>query len=228
MAIIYGRADSEKQLLDKYPKSIKNVEDIDTTHEEIINDLKVEKKGFFAKIKRYKKKKELEIFEINKNSNFHAGSEGELKVLNELSKLSNNYHVLCGLQIGHNYFSYKGRVKVKISNIDFVVVSRKGVIQIEVKNWSNEFLKKTTKNPYKQTDRAGKTLWVYLKSWRFSPRVTNVLLPIQKNMNYNSFYKHVMISNLDRINYFIQNRKEELSDKHVKKIIKKLKDRVTK
>ncbi len=116
--------------------------------------------------------------------------------------------------------------------MDFVVVSKKGVILIEVKNWSTEYFKNHDKlgklNPYEQTDRAGMVLWIFLKSWRSSPRVTNVLLSIQDNMDYNRNYKHVFVSNLDRINYFIENRKDELSEKDVKKIVDKLEHYVTK
>jgi len=42
-----------------------------------------------------------------------------------------------------------------------------------------------------------------------------------------SFSRAVFVSNLEKINYFIQNRKEVLSDKDVKKIIGNLKNHVT-
>jgi len=46
MAIIYGRADSEKQLLNKYPKHVKTIDDIPRVHQELKDELKVENKGF--------------------------------------------------------------------------------------------------------------------------------------------------------------------------------------
>jgi len=50
MAIIYGMADSEKNLLDKLPNEVKNVEDMDRV-----------RKDFYRKMKkeRYGKKEEL-------------------------------------------------------------------------------------------------------------------------------------------------------------------------
>ena len=42
MAIIYGRAESEKELLSLYPKSVKKIEDIDKVQQEAVNQLKEE------------------------------------------------------------------------------------------------------------------------------------------------------------------------------------------
>ena len=41
MAIIYGRADSERQLLSKYPSRVKRIDDIDKVHQEMKDELKV-------------------------------------------------------------------------------------------------------------------------------------------------------------------------------------------
>ena len=109
-----------------------------------------------------------------------------------------------------------------------VVVSSKGVILIEVKNWSTGFLITTNKlNPYEQTDRAGRVLWITLQGWWSGHRVTNVLLSIQSNMPYNPNYRAVYVKNLDKINNFLENRGEVLSQKDVKKIVNKLRDHVT-
>ena len=46
-------------------------------------------------------------------------------------------------------------------------------------------------------------------------------------MRYDPYYKFVSVSNLDKINYFIENRKEEFSDKEVKRIVDRLKGNVS-
>lgn len=233
MAIIYGHADSEKQLLNNYPKEVTKIEDIPKMHEYFKEKLKEEEKGFFAPFRKWNKQRQVNKFEKNKDSPLHPGAKGELQVLKKLSQLGDNYHVFCGVNIGlSNYVTYNGKKNLGSAQMDFVVVSQKGVILIEVKNWSTEYFKNYDKfdklNPYEQTDRAGMVLWIFLKSWRFSPRVTNVLLSIQSNMDYNRNYRHVFVSNLDRINYFIENRKEELSERDVEKIVGNLKHYVTK
>ena len=76
-------------------------------------------------------------------------------------------------------------------------------------------------NPYEQIDRAGRILYLFLESeLRGSvPRITKVLLSLHNNIPYNPKYKSVLISNLDRINSFIENRGEELRNREIKTIV---------
>ena len=165
----------------------------------------------------------------NKDNPFHAGARGELRVLDRLSELPDDYHVLCGVNIELPYWvTYNGKKNLRSAQMDYVVASHKGVYMIEVKNWSRGYANRHDGlSPYEQTDRAGRVLWIFLKSWRFSPRVTNVLLSTRGSFEYNRNYKPVFVSSLDRINQFIQNRRDELSEKDVKKVINKLKGHVT-
>jgi hypothetical protein len=108
--------------------------------------------------------------------------------------------------------------------MDLVVVSTKGVFLIEVKNWSDDYVKNNEKLiPHEQTDRAGRVLWISLKSIIEDIRVTNVLLSIQDNMQYNENYRAVFVSSLEKINGFLENRQDILSEKDVKKIVQHLK-----
>ena len=112
--------------------------------------------------------------------------------------------------------------------MDLVVVSTKGVFLVEVKNWSDDYVKNHDKlNPYEQTDREGRVLWIALKSIIKNIRVTNVLLSIQGNIQYNNNYRAVFVSSLEKINGFLENRQDVLSEKEVKKIVDNLKHYVT-
>jgi len=318
MAIIYGRAESEKEILNQFHDSIKSVEDVDTFHQKLKGKLSEDKKQFFDKVpskikeeeaelkiikndekitiekydekiknlenkkaeggfssisaplkisflKNFSKRREInkikklekkqqselsewkenpegifnkeqsdkinEIKRINeiKQSPMHKGAKGELSVIKKLSELSDDYHVLCGLNIGlPRYVTYNGRKNLRSAQMDLVVVSRKGVFLIEVKNWSSGYTNRHDGlSPYEQTDRAGRVLWIFLKSWWSGPRVTNVLLSTGGSFEYNRSYKAVFVSNLQKIKYFIENRKDVLSDNDVRKIVGKLKGRVT-
>ena len=126
MAIIYGIPDSEYQIIRKYPKSVKNFEDIDKAHQEIIDELKQEQKGFFGKIGKWKKKRDLGRFEENKKDPFYAGAKGELEVLQTLSKLDDDYHIFCEIDVElGSWISYQGERNLKSAQMDFVVVSRR-------------------------------------------------------------------------------------------------------
>ena len=229
MAIIYGRAETEKDLLNLAPDTVKKVEDIETIHQELKNKLRQEKKDFFEKvpskileeekalekikndekvtdlkfdekIKNLEKKKaqggfstissplkisflknfskrieinkiknlekkqnaqlsewkenpeqifnrnqkekinEIKTFATIEKSIIHKGAKGELRVFDKLSQLSDEYHILCGLNIGLRYYvTYNNRKNLRSAQMDFVVVSKKGVILIEVKNWSTQY-----------------------------------------------------------------------------------------
>ncbi|MEX2059768.1 MAG: nuclease-related domain-containing protein, partial [Nitrosopumilaceae archaeon] len=152
-----------------------------------------------------------------------------------LSELSDDYHILCGIQAElPRYITYNGRKNLRTAQLDFVVISKKGIILVEVKNWSDRFYRETDKiRPHEQVDRAARVLWIVIKSrwgwWKTqTPRVTSVLLSIQGNMRYDPNYKFVNVCDLNRINYFIENRKEQLSDKDVEKLVNMLKNHVTK
>ena len=165
-------------------------------------------------------------FDKLKADPFYAGAKGELDVLKKLSLLSDDYHVLCGLRMElDRYVTYKRRKDLRSAQMDFIVVSKRGVILIEVKNWSRGFTKKYGGlSPHEQVDRAGLVLWITLKSWRSpkNPSITSVLLAVQGNMDYDHAYKFVNVKNLNNINYLIENKREQFSDKEVKRLVDRI------
>jgi len=230
LAIIYGIADSEKSLLKELPGEVKDIDDINRVKKDFQNKLKKEGSGFFAGIKKWNYKRQINKFEDNKDNPFHAGAKGENKVIEELEKLNDSYHVMCGVKLKLPYYvKYKGRKNLKSAQMDLVVVCPKGVYMIEVKNWSDNYVKNNTNlSPYEQTERAGRVLWISLQGIFRKVRVTNVLLSIKGNFEYNERYRSVFVSSLDRINSFLERRQDILSEKEIKNIVKDLKGHVTK
>ena len=320
MAIIYGRPDSELEIINEAPRTVEKFEDIDKEHRKLKDELAQEKKVFFEKVpstiseeeqklekmkndekiteekfdaklrslekkkteggftglsslfkgyfvKNYYKKREInkiknlqekqelhieewkenpegifnkeqketisEIQEFNelKKDPFYAGAKGEVDVLKKLSQLSDDYHVLCGvnMDLGH-YITYNGKKNLRSAQMDFVVVSKRGVILIEVKNWSSNFSRQHQGlSPYEQIERAGRVLWIALKSWRSprNPSVTSVLLSIRGNMQYDSRYKFVNVKDMKNINYFIENRYEQFPDNEVDRVVGRIMGHVT-
>ena len=70
-------------------------------------------------------------------------------------------------------------------------------------------------------DRAAQVLQITLKSWRNpgNPTVQSVVLATRDYMKYDPKYKFVSVSNLDKINSFLQNREEEFSEKRLNNVI---------
>ena len=187
MAIVYGIADSERQLLNKLPGEVKNIDDIPRVKKDFEKKLNKKDTGFFAGIRKWNYKRQVNKFEKNEDNPLHAGTKGENKVIEELIKLDDSFHVLCGVRLGLPYYvKYKGKKTLKSAQMDIIVVCPKGVFIIEVKNWSDNYIKNNTNlSPYEQTERAGRILWISLQTVIKNVRVTNVLLSIQGNMQYN-------------------------------------------
>jgi len=50
MAIIYGRPESEREILNNFPNSVKTIEDIEMVHKKLQNQFTSEKNNFFEKL----------------------------------------------------------------------------------------------------------------------------------------------------------------------------------
>lgn len=231
MAIIYGISGSERELLDKYPRSVKTMDDIDRVHEDLKQRIEKEGGGFFSRIRKWHMQWQLDTFEKNRKDPGHAGTSGELRVLSELSKLPDTYNIMCGVEfVLPHYVTYKGQKNLKSAQMDFVIVSKRGVIIIEVKNWSRAYYAQNKGiSPHEQVDRAGMVLWISLKSWKdpSNPPVTKVLLPIQDNMRYDPSFRFVLVRNLANINAFITGQREIFSEKEVRTVVDRLRGHVT-
>jgi len=234
MAIIYGISEATSKFLDKLPGEVESLDDINKVHKEMKEEFdSIEDKGLGNKFSRWRKKRQINKIEDNLDGVEHAGAKGEMLALEKLSELSNDYHIFCGVNkdLG-KYIRYRRKRDLKSAQMDFVVVSTRGVIIIEVKNWSAKYYKNHYGlSPHEQVDRAGRVLWIKLKYSWFSPKdppVTSVLLSIQGTIDYDANYGYVVVKNLNDINRFIQYQKERYSEKEVKRLIDRVKGDVTK
>ena len=234
MAIIYGISEATKEFLKKMPKDVKSLEDIDKIHQKLTAEYEeLENKGLIAKFSRWNKKRQINKIEENTDSIEHKGARGEVVALEKLSELSDDYHIFCGVNKRlKNYVTYRRKRNLRSAQMDFVVVSRRGVVVIEVKNWSSHYYKNHYGlPPHEQVDRAGRVLWISLKSSWFSPKnpaISSVLLSIQGNINYDDDYGYVTVKNLNNINYYLQKKNEQFSAKEVSRLIGRVKGDITK
>ena len=174
MAFIYGIADSERSLLNKLPNEVQDVDDMDRVKKEFEDKLANEGSGFFAGIRKWNYKRQVNKFEKPAVKLYRKGTSGENQVIDELSKLDDSFHILCGVDMElHYWVTYNGQKNLKSAQMDLVVVCPKGVFMIEVKNWSNQFLNNNDSfSPYEQTERAGRVLWISLQKVVKNVRVT--------------------------------------------------------
>ncbi len=234
MAIIYGISEAASKFLDKLPNEIQTLDDIDKVHKEMKEEFdSIEDKGLGNKFSRWRKKRQINKIEDNLDGIEHAGAKGETLALEKLSELPDDYHVFCGVNkdLG-KYITYRRKRNLKSAQMDFVIVSIRGVVLIEVKNWSEKYYKNQYGlRPHEQVDRAGRVLWIKLKSSWFRPKnpeVRSVLLSIQGSIPADTNYGYVVVKNLNDIISYIQNKQEQFSDKEVKRLIDRVRGDVTK
>ena len=234
MAIIYGISEAAKKFLKKLPNEVESLDDIDKVHRKMKEEFdSIEDKGLGNKFSRWRKKRQINKIDDNLDGIEHAGAKGETLALEKLSELPDDYHVFCGVNkdLG-KYITYRRKRNLKSAQMDFVVVSSRGVVLIEVKNWSAKYYKNHYGlRPHEQVDRAGRVLWIKLKSSWFRPKdppVTSVLLSIQGSIPSDSNYGYVVVKNLNDINSYIQNKVDRFSEKEVNRLIDRVKGDVTK
>ena len=234
MAIVYGFSQAELEFLKNLPKEVKSLDDIDKIHKKMKGEFdSIEDKGLGNKFARWRKKRQINKIEDNIDGVEHAGAKGEMLALEKLSELPDDYHIFCGVNkdLGH-YITYRRKRNLKSAQMDFVVISRRGVVVIEVKNWSTKYYRNHYGlRPHEQVDRAGRVLWIKLRSSWFRPKdpqVTSVLLSIQGSIPSDSNYGYVVVKNLNNTNSYLQNKQELFSDKEVKRLIDRVAGDVTK
>jgi len=211
------------------PKEMREIQKLENNHKIKLQALQKNPQELFEKAFK-EERDEIQIFDSIKVSPEYKGAKGEVRVLDKLFQLSNDFHVFCDVQISlPKFVHYRGQKNLGSAQMDFVVVSTRGIVMIEVKNWSTKYYKQNLGlSPHEQTERAGLVLWIALKSWRRYPKVTSVLLPVQNNMDSNPKYKHAIVLSKNIINKYIQTRKDNLSEKEVKRIVTLLKKFVPK
>jgi len=206
-------------------REINRMKTIQERQESIIKVWKENPSKIFHK-KQKRTFSEIKQFDKLKDDPFYTGAQGEVDVLKKLSELSDGYHVLCGLSIRlPKYVTYKRKRNLRSAQMDFVVVSKNGIVLIEVKNWSKKYFQKNQGlSPHEQVDRAGMVIWIALKSRQTpkNPPVASVLLSVRGNMEYDYDYKFVNVKNMSNINYFIKNKREQFSETEVRRIVGRL------
>ena len=223
MVIIYGSSDSERRLLGKLPREVGNLDMMGDVMAEF-RDKQKNASGWFAGLKRWNYKRQIDKINRGMKDPLLFGAEGEKAVLERLSVLDDSYHVFCNIHISLPYtVKYRGKRNLRSAQMDLVIACAKGIFMIEVKNWSDGYANDPKWNPHEQTERAGMVLWITLQGAIKGMRVTNVLLSIRGNIRYDPNYM-VMVSDPDRVIGFLKNKPDTLTQLSLERILRLLQD----
>lgn len=174
-----------------------------------------------------------------RTSNEYYGALGELAVIKELNKLSNDYYLFNDLYLELNdYINFNGS-KLRSAQIDHLVIGPTGVFVIETKNWSQRYAQKVFNDgsytPYDQLQRSGYLVYRYLNNHKYGNalqklyynlvkdeiKVKSILAITGSNI---PFQKHsfVKLLHYNRIPSYIENANKILPEEFVIEIAEKM------
>ncbi len=115
-------------------------------------------------------RKRLEVVLMVKGSREYAGAVGEVRVVKNLARLPDEYHVIndCNLCL-ETWAGLDGK-PIRTAQIDHLVVGPTGVFVIETKNWSKETVENAFQSgytPYHQVRKARRITYLTLNPGRY-------------------------------------------------------------
>ena len=224
MVIIHGSSDSERRLLGKLPGEVRSMDDMHKVKKDFKRKHEAAS-GWFAGLKRWNYRRQIGKIDRGMKDPLRAGARGEKNVLDKLSALDDSYYVFCDLRVRLPYaVRYRGQKNLRSAQMDLVVACLKGVFLVEVKNWSDRYAMNPGWSPHEQTERAGRVLWIALQNTIGGVRVVNILLSMRGNIQYDSNYRSVWVSDPDRIAGFLKNKPDALAPPDLERVLAVLHD----
>jgi hypothetical protein len=161
---------------------------------------------------------------ITDNISFLIGAQGEELVINALSQLSDEFHVLNDVNL-HFSKAIRWRERdeyIKTCQIDHIVVGPTGIFLIETKNWKTSDIETKSDKLIWQARRSSLALWYFLKDYYWigeSPRIRTVIVSMHGSHSGNRFDKYIDVITPYQLAGYIGRRKIVLSGDAIKKII---------
>jgi hypothetical protein len=176
--------------------------------------------------------------QLNNNSSLIYGSIGELKAIEVLKQLPNEYYIINDFRESFNPPLYSKNENERIYSIqlDHVVVGPTGIYVIETKYWSQKSINSSTLfSPIKQLKRGGFALFivindfiknnrakVFFNNWgQLKVSVSNILLMM--NSSTNEQFQFVKILTENNILGYITKRPIIFNEDQIKYIVNQIK-----
>jgi len=165
---------------------------------------------------------------------YYLGALGEIKAIDELDKLSNNYHIInnVSLEFEPPIYNRKENDRIQSIQVDHVVVGPSGVFLIETKNWSEKSIRNQGLfSPVTQIKRHGFALFfiinqaakngqIQLKNHHWGERsisTRNIILMIGSKPE--AEFEFVKILALKEIKNYVEYFPKTLSESEVESIV---------
>lgn len=161
---------------------------------------------------------------LDNNATFLAGAYGEELVIQVLSRLPDEFHVLndVNLRFQKSIYWKKHREYISTCQIDHVVVGPTGLFLLETKNWTKSNMQNKSADLIRQVNRASLALWYYLKDsyWMNSaPQIRKVVVSMHGFAYGQKSDPTIDAVTPDRLCDLITSRNEVLSKDAIQKLV---------
>ncbi|MFA4825767.1 MAG: nuclease-related domain-containing protein [Methanoregula sp.] len=161
---------------------------------------------------------------LKENETFLIGARGEEQVVNVLTGLPDEYHVLNDINLVFNKYIYwrERKEHIKTCQIDHLVVGPTGIFLLETKNWKISDIGTKFDDLKHQVRRAGYALWYFMKDdyWRKMPKVRSVVVSMHGSLPDQRIDKYIDVISPHRLCDYIADRERILSEDAIHKLIR--------
>ncbi|MDD5144061.1 nuclease-related domain-containing protein [Methanoregula sp.] len=161
---------------------------------------------------------------LTKNSSYLIGAKAEQQVIDALSQLPDDCHIMSGVNLRRFDTAYWWRKKdeIRFQQIDPVVIGPTGLFLIGTKNWSGADIELKTGDIKRQVKVATHALWVYMKDeYRFyerNPKIRCVIVSTQGSHPDLKLDKDIDVITLNRLIEYITQWEKILTPLNVERL----------
>jgi hypothetical protein len=148
------------------------------------------------------------------NTSFVIGAEGEERVIQLLSALSDDYHILNDVNFNDGH--------TETYQIDHIVVGPTGFFLLETKNWKTLDSEDQIQKLAQQVRRSNNALRKYLRgeSEDIVPWIQSIVVSVNRNQSGLRISLYVDIITPDQLCWYIMERKKFLSEDKIDKLVR--------
>ena len=162
---------------------------------------------------------------LSRNDLFLTGAKGEQQVIEVLSRLPDEYHILNGVNL--HFFDpiywWKRKDKIRYFQIDPIVIGPTGLFLVGSKDWKGADIQIKTGDLKRQVRLANHALWVYMKDeYRFyerNPKIRCVIVSLQGTHADLKIDRDIDVIALDRLPEYITARENTLSEMNIDRLV---------
>ncbi|HEX3000844.1 MAG TPA: nuclease-related domain-containing protein [Methanoregula sp.] len=161
---------------------------------------------------------------LEKNRSFLIGAAAEQQVVDVLSQLPDDYHIMSGVDL-HRFdtaYWWKRNDEIRFQQIDPVVIGPTGLFLIGTRNWSGADIELKTGDIRRQVRIATQALWLSMKDeYRFyerNPKIRCIIVSLQGSHPDLKIDKEIDVITLARLADHITKREKILSPMNVERL----------